>query len=133
MGNNPEFALSHLLNYDAARIEFIKTNAFILALRGDIKTCWQAIEPHTTQIYTKTQTGQERRVPMNSKRKWAVYFNLERQVLNAVRQYLTKTNNPHFLEHDGWSTVNAVDQQQLIEHVRQATGFVIKLDLIQIG
>jgi hypothetical protein len=133
LGNNPEFALSHLLNYDAARIEFIKTNAFILALRGDIKTCWQAIEPHTTQIYTKTQAGQERRVPMNSKRKWGVYFNLERQVLNAVRQYLTKTHNPHFLEHDGWSTVNAVDQQQLIQHVTQATGFVIKLDLIQIG
>jgi hypothetical protein len=46
--------------------------------------------------------GKTRRKPMSSKQKWNIYFDLERTVLSCVREYLTDTNNKHFLEHDGW-------------------------------
>lgn len=133
LGNNPEFALSHLLEHDAARIEFFKTNEFITQLRSDIKTCWQYIEenPNITKKYITLENGTKRKKPMNSKDKWGVYFNLERTVLNAVRQYLTNTNNPHFLEHDGWSTANPINQQELLAYIKETTGYTISLDFTE--
>jgi hypothetical protein len=128
LGNNPEFALSHLLDYDRARIEFFRTNQFIIDIRADIKTCWHYIESKVTTTYITLENGTKRKKPMSSKNKWGVYFNLERTVLNLVRQYLTNTNNPHFLEHDGWSTANPINQQELLAYIKETTGYTIALD-----
>ena len=51
------------------------------------------------------------------------------QVLGAITDYLTLTDNQFFTEHDGWSCVKEVDQQALIDFVRTKTGFNIQLDL----
>lgn len=127
IGNSPEFAISHLLNNDLAKITFLKENEFIQELRKDIKLIWSYIETTLPVIITTTKSGKTRKLPLNSKRRWAVYFQLERQVLNQVREYLKSTGNKHFLEHDGWNTQQEVNQQELIDFVKNKTGFQISI------
>jgi hypothetical protein len=68
-------------------------------------------------------------LPVSSKQKWGVYFDLERQVLNEIRAFLCETNNRHFLEHDGWSCEQPVDLAVLSARVHTATGFQLEFEL----
>jgi len=129
LGNNKEFALSKLLKHDEARIKYLQGNEFVVALKDDIKTCWQYIEKSMYKTYVKsTKTGNQRKKPLTSKAKWVRYFDLERQVLNAVQLYLAETNNKAFLEHDGWTCEKEINQGELLKFVKSNTGYTIKLD-----
>ena len=88
VGNNPDFAISQLLNHDSARITWLKEDPYIMQLRADIKTCWDYIEPHLPKSYITTSNGIKRKAPLTSKRKWNLYFEQERKVLNQVKTYL---------------------------------------------
>ena len=80
-------------------------------------------------IRTKAdRNGRVRRIPLNGKRKTAIYRDLERRVLDAVRLYLGDTNNKFFLEHDGWSCQNEINRSKLIEFVREHAGFNIEIE-----
>ena len=127
LGHNPEFQLSKLLQHDKSRIEFLKNHDGLNLLRDDIKTMWTYIEEKQGKRYALIDNKQ-RKLPMTSKRKWNVYFRLERQVLDAVRSYLTKNNIKHFLEHDGWATDTQLDTNDLIQYIASHTGFNVLLD-----
>jgi len=128
IGNNPEFAISQLLNNDQARIELLKSLPFIQGLRSDIRCCWEYIEPSLTRLTRETASGTHRKVALNSTRKWRVYFQLERSVMSVIQTYLRDSGNRCFLEHDGWSCERPVDINQLSEYVQQHTGFLIEFD-----
>jgi hypothetical protein len=66
---------------------------------------------------------------MTAKRKWAVYFDLERQMLNQVREYLTETANNHFLIHDGWTSTKAVDVPELIARIKSRLDIPVRISL----
>jgi hypothetical protein len=125
----PTTDLYKLLQGDCARIEFLKQHHYLVALRKDFKKCWDYINQTLPQRYVTTKRGVTRRVPLNSKRKWGVYFDLERRVINSVRTYLLEGNNKCFLEHDGWTCKNELDEGEIIKHIKQHTGFEIKLEL----
>lgn len=130
VGAGPHFSLFRLLGtYD--RIQSLKDDKFITALRADIKVVWNYIEPTMMRIEKKDKKGRQRKVPLNSKRKWGLYFDLERKVLDVVRHYLEDTGNPHFLEHDGWSTRDKVDVAKLRAYIYDKTGFAINIDEAQ--
>lgn len=133
LGNNKEFALSKLLDHDAERIKILQDNAFIQELKMNIKHMWQAIEPSMIKITATDKNKKQRKVPLSSKLKWNRYFELERITLNAVRQYLIDTDNKFFLEHDGWTTSNKINEDSLREYVRESTGFTIKLDYVNMN
>jgi hypothetical protein len=130
LGNNQDFAISQLLNGDRARIEVLKQDTFIQQLRTDIRDCWSYITPTLAPRFN-AQT--HRRIAVNSKQKWAVYFELERQVLDCVRSYLAETHNAHFLEHDGWTCESPVDTEQLLNRIQQRTGFRLSLACSTVG
>lgn len=132
LGTSPEFAISHLLKNDKAKIIYLKENEFITQLRKDIKVIWDTIETSLPVIKKQMPNGKERKLPLNSKRRWAVYFQLERQVLNQVRTYLINTNNKHFLEHDGWNASQEINQQELISFIEKSIGFSIKIKMDKI-
>ena len=124
LGCNAQFALTKVLGYDPARIMLMRE--LTESLRGDIKDMWSCITPNMSRK-RNTETG--RLLAIQSKQKWGVYFELERKVLNSVRKYLKKTNNKHFLEHDGWATENMIDEGALLAFVYNETGFRINVDL----
>ena len=126
LGNNPEFALYRLLG-TRQRVELLRDNQFIQAIRQDIRDIWNAIQPVMSRKTIRDKNNRERLLPVSSRQKWQIYFSLERQVLDATRKYLIKTNNRHFLEHDGWSTEYPIDQTELSEFIYEQTGFRITL------
>lgn len=126
VGHNPEFALSRLLANDSARIQLLKEHSYISQLRDDIKCCWTSIATSMSRTYSPTVRGL-RLKPLTSRQKWNRYFELERRVLDGVRAYLTAAGNDHFLEHDGWVTAQPIDQQELIDSIKQTTGYRIEL------
>jgi len=129
LSQNPVTEIYQMLAGDCARIQFLKQHEYLSQLRADIKMCWDYIKP-TLPRRSKTQpTGRERMIPISSKQKWGVYFDLERQVLNSVRDYLVATSNKHFLEHDGWSCASELDQVALQQWICDKTGFVVEIEL----
>jgi hypothetical protein len=134
IGHNSDFAISQLLDHDYARVQWLKEDPYILELRTDIKTCWEYISPHLPKSYITTSNGIKRKSPLTSKKKWNLYFELERKVLNEVRHYLQLTNNSHFLEHDGFITQDQVDMDELCDFVYQTTNFnlTFKEEIVQL-
>jgi len=124
LANNSRQALAVALG-DSARVMAAQQHPFLLQLRADIKRCWTMIEP-TMTVIRNTATG--RKVPLNSRRKWARYFDLERRVLNSIRVYLKQTSNDCFLEHDGWCCKEGVDIDALVEWIYRDTGYWVNIE-----
>lgn len=129
LGLIEDSAIYQLLDGDIARIHYLKQDPFIAGLRDEIKIMWDYIKPVMPKRTTTTKTGQQKTLPISSKQKWNLYFELEMQVLSAITEYLTLTGNKFFTEHDGWTCEFEVDELVLIDFVRTKTGFDIKLDL----
>jgi hypothetical protein len=129
LGNNSTFAIYKMLNGDRARIEYLKQDPFITGLKQDIKMCWDYIKPSMPRTSVRNKNNKEQLLPLSSKDKWTRYFSLERRVLNAVINYLNLNEIQFFAEHDGWTTNELLDQNELVEHVYKQTGFRIKLEL----
>ena len=131
ISKNKDSDIYHILNGDIARIEYLKQNEFIKELVSDIKTCWTYIRPHM-QKRTRVQiSGKERLLPLTSRQKWNVYFELERVILNSVRTYLNDKSIRYFLIHDGWTCDREVDREELENYVRDETGYEIKFDYLK--
>ena len=114
-----------ILNGDISRIEYLKQNEFIKQLVSDIKTCWSYITPHMSR---RRNTKSNRLIKISCKEKWNVYFELERVVLNSVRNYLDINSVRYFLIHDGWTCDKEIDREQLKNYVRNQTGYEIKFE-----
>ena len=129
LSQNPTTQIYQMLSGDIARIQFLQQHEYLTQLRADIRTCWDYIKPTLPRRSQTTKSGRQRMIPVSSRQKWAVYFDLERQVLNEVRDYLTENNNRHFLEHDGWSCVREIDQSVLRDRIQKKTGFLIEFEM----
>jgi hypothetical protein len=119
----------HILNGDLARIEFLKQDEFITELRNDIDICWEYITPTLSR---RRNAKTNRLLPIISKQKWNVYFELERVIINSVRTYLDEREVKHFLIHDGWTCESEINKNELIEYVRNQTGFDVKFDYVKL-
>lgn len=128
LANNEDSDIYHILSGDRARIEFLKQHEFLCQLRNDIKTCWSYIKPTLPQRQITTKSGTKRVLPISTKQKSIVYFDLERKVLNSIRDYLDRSNNKYFLEHDGFVCVKPIQTDQLSNWVKFYTGFQVKFD-----
>jgi hypothetical protein len=127
VGAGPYFALFRLLG-TYTRIEALKDDEFITSLRADIKQVWKYIEPTLTKITKVNKAGKTYKVRLSPKRKWNLYFSLERKVLDCVISYLKEKSNKHFLEHDGWATESKIDVQELQKVIFQKTGFRVVIE-----
>jgi hypothetical protein len=127
-----DFAISKLLDHDIAKIQWLKQDPYITELRSDIKTMWLYIEPSMASATKTTKSGKQRKVALSSKKKWQLYFELERQVLNQVQDYLRLTKNRYFLEHDGWATEHQINEHKLNEYIKDNIGFDVKFKMEQL-
>lgn len=129
LGNVPKSSIYQLLEGDKSRIEYLKQDPFITKYKKEVKIIWDYIKPTLPKTTKKNKNGKEITKPISSKQKAGVYFELERKVINSAMAYLKQTNNHYFLEHDGWVCTNEINQQKLVEHIKNSTGFTIQLDL----
>ena len=117
------------LDGDHARIEFLQQNEFIKSIKEDIKTCWEYIVPTMPPRYSKPdKNGVVKRAPFSSKRKSALYRDLERKVLDSVRDYLDQRDIKYFCEHDGWATDCELNVFELKTHIKEQTGYSIEIE-----
>ena len=128
ISTNKDSDIYHILAGDVARIQWLKQDPYVQELVADIKTCWEYIRPLMPLRTKTTNKGTERRLPVNSKQKWLLYFELERQVIDSVRDYLSERSIKHFLIHDGWSCSSEIDRTELSLYVRTQTGFDLTFD-----
>jgi len=125
IANHTDSDIYHILNGDHARIEYLKQHQFLTQLRQDIKTCWDYITP---RLARRRKTSTNRLLPVTSKQKWNVYFELERCVINSVKTYLDEREIRCFLIHDGWCCERELDRDELSDYVRTNTGFLVKFE-----
>ena len=116
------------LDGDLARIEFLKENEFLSGLRSDIRVMWQYLKPVMPVRTQQLVDGRTRRVAANGRQKTALYRDLERSVLNSVRDYLDEKSIRYFCEHDGWATDAELDLRELSNWICETTGFRIQIE-----
>ncbi len=122
LGANEAFALFDLLDRNRNKVKALKADKRFQQFRQDVKACWKTIEPTLTKKVN--QAG--RKLPLSSKLKWGLYFDLERKVLDVIADHLTSAGNNHFLEHDGFRTSRAIDAASLQEEVFARHGFKVQ-------
>lgn len=125
---NRDADIYQILDGDIARIQWLKQNLYIQELVSDIKTCWEYIKPVMPLRTKKDKNGVVRRLPINARQKWHLYFELERSVISQVRSYLDEKSVRYFLLHDGWSCDSEIDVNELNDYVRSRTGFDLKFE-----
>lgn len=116
-----------LLDFDSAKIVYMKENAWLQSLKKEIKQCWDYIKPNHKEFIRKTRTGKPRH-QLYAKDKWNIYFNLERQCLNQVQAYLTEHKVKSFLIHDGWHTDQPINISDLQDYVYNNTTYSIRIE-----
>lgn len=122
LGANYKFDLFHVLGKDEEKVELLRANPLLTALRADIGRCWQAIEAALPGAFELDAIEAR-----ESQLKWRLYFSLERQVLDAISAELERQEVKHFKEHDGFRTDKDIDLCSLEAHVLSSTGFSVRL------
>jgi hypothetical protein len=131
ISHSPSTDIYKMVQGDHSTIELLKQHHYLTRLRADMRASWEYINESLPQRYVEiksTKSSYSRRVPLNSKRKWAVYFQEERRVIDCLKQYLSENNNNCFLEHDGWTCARELDISHVQEYILQHTGIRLKLE-----
>lgn len=130
LGANPKFECWNLCGGDVAKIKFLQQHPFIIDLKSDIKEMWNYLKPELNTTTITDRKGRTRKLVLTPSNKWNLYFQLERSVLNSIRNYLDQFDIKHFLLHDAFASPVLSDEMitDLIEFVRIETGFFIELE-----
>ena len=124
ISQHPNTAINEMLMSDPARIEFLKQDPWLSALREDIAVLWDYLGRTIPRRYSASG----RKLPISSRQKWMLYFELERSVLDSVRTYMDEHNIKCFLEHDGWTCDREIDPIELQQWIWKSTGFCVELE-----
>ena len=106
----------------------LQNNNTIKCLKEEIKILWGVLAEDIPEKYITTKSGSVRRKSLSGRDKSAYYRQLEEQVAKIIRKNLKKERNRYLWIHDGWSCEKMIFEESLIAHVRQLSGFNIKLD-----
>ena len=123
-------ALFKLIGCDIGKMKFLQQHEYLNALKADIKTMWDTIKSSEPKVYFTdrfNKSGLPRLRQFGSKQKWNIYFQLERKVLNEMRDYLKTLRCKFFLEHDGFRTTAQIDTTDMSRWIQAGTGFELQL------
>lgn len=125
---NVNSAILNICGNNRSQVYLLKIDPWLTGYRLDVSRMWEEIFRGQTQ--RTTITG--RRLPWGCSDKWAVYFQLERQVMDATSRYLRTKKIIPFKIHDGFTCNQGVDVIELSSYVRNKTGFDVTFDFKQI-
>jgi hypothetical protein len=109
---------------DSSKLKSLSGNEFVIDLKRNITKMWNAIKTQEGVRYKRNNGPRETKI--SSYTKWCIYFELERQVMDIVREYLNESGVRCILEHDGWTTDKRINREELHELIEKQTGFMIK-------
>ena len=96
-----------------------------------MKTCWDYIKPTLVRRSVINKNNKTQLLPISSKQKSNVYFQLERKILDAVIEFMDNTGDvKYFLEHDGWSCNKKLDDELLTKWIKDKTGYDVQLEVV---
>lgn len=101
-------------NHD--KMILLKEHSIIQKLKKEIKYCWDSLRPLLNSS------------KLDSKVKSAHYRYLEREVLNAVKQFLDEANIRYITIHDGWVCDTEIDINLCENYIRQMTGYSVRIE-----
>jgi hypothetical protein len=122
LGANHKFDLFHVLGKDEIKVELLKADPLLTALREDIARCWNTLKSAMPEVFELDATEAR-----ESQLRWRLYFSLERQVLDAICSELDRLDVRHFKEHDGFRTDKEIDMSSVEAHVLSSTDFSVSL------
>lgn len=123
-------ALFKLIDCDIAKMRYLQQHKYLTALKADIKSMWDTIKADEPKQYFEdrfNKDGSRRLRQFSSKAKWNIYFQLERSVLNEMRDYLKTLRTKFFLEHDGFRCDQKIDTADMSMWIEAGTGFKLSL------
>lgn len=111
---------------------------FIRRFIDNIKSCWECItayDDRRKETLRRMKNGEAKTVKskLKANQKAVIYFQLEKNVTDVVRNYCLDKGYKTFFIHDGWVTNNLIDTHELLMLIKIKTGYSIKLDLEVIG
>lgn len=118
---------------------YLKAKAFadhgwVIGYADDIKRLWQVLSSPDHGLMERrydfanlNKDGLPRLIPITSSDKWDLYFRLERQVMDAIRNHIQSIGIRWFNEHDGIRTSEQLDTNHIQQLVHSLTGFRITL------
>ncbi len=128
ISTHPTSAILSMCYHNTAAIHALQASTEIQQLRRDLRQLWQALDPLLGPREIRTnRRGHQYRVRRRSRDRWALYFQLERQVLDQVRRLFRKHQSRVFLEHDGWSSQELVDPEEIQRHISRHLGFDVRI------
>lgn len=131
LGRGNRFELFRLVDSNVATMNLLRDDAWLWALREEIKACWDTLAAAGVVNRRKSKASScypnGRMLPLRCKDKWNFYFGLERLVLDTITEYLTAQGIKHFPEHDGFRADVDVDVVAVQAYVAGDTGFAIKV------
>lgn len=106
----PFCAAFNVVGQSKEKMELLQQDREVRRLRTAVKLMWGQLQ------------RKMRKDLSNGKLKWGLYFHHERMVLDVIKDYLGRTGNRHFTEHDGFRTERAVDLVELSMLIHARTG-----------
>lgn len=109
---------------------------FVKDFMHDIREMWRWARLHDYYERGKESIlgrGVSRRPTKMSQHRMAIYLRLEREVLDIMNEKLTEDGVRTILMHDGFMTKEQISVNELIQAVKDRTGFVIKLSENRLG
>jgi hypothetical protein len=100
-----------------SKMQLLQADPEVRLLRVAIKSMW-------TLIGRKSRTSVRQ-----SKGKWALYFNYERQVLDIITAALREQNIKFFTEHDGFRTNLAVNTSAIEQVIRDQMKLFVTINI----
>jgi hypothetical protein len=110
-------------------MELLRTNKLLCDLRKDFSICWDVIKHQVKREQIIDKLGRTRYKPLSGKQKSHIYRGLENQIMKEIYKYLRKHKNKYYNEHDGWRCEKMCDADELINYVRNQTGYMISFDV----
>jgi len=124
LGCNTNYDTYKLLAYNYNSMRALQADSQLTELRTAIAKAWKLI-----------QVGEDIELPkrkrMTSRKKWAVYFQYEKLIMDVIADYLDREYVRYFKEHDGWSCNVELDVDIVKEVVRYKTGINLEIEYEQ--
>lgn len=124
LGRSPRYELFQLIR-SFPKMNALREDPWIEALRQEIKACWRAIG--NAGVIPRKRDKRGRLVALSCDAKWQYYFGLERIVLDEILEYFAARNIKFFPEHDGFRTDAPVNMRAIEAQISGALDFSIRI------